>query len=84
MPHEHTHTEVVDESRMWMVCDHAQNAEHYHVMPVYRVVVCDACLEAGPESFELDQCATTCPVCLEDDIGPIDWSRWQGYRVDRN
>ena len=78
------HDHEVDESRMWMVCDHARQADHYHVMPVYRVVVCDSCLEAGPEAFDVGQSATVCPHCLEKDIGRIDWQRWRGYRVDRN
>jgi hypothetical protein len=52
-------------------------------MPDFKMVVCDSCLERGPDAMPQHELKTVCPDCVEQDIGPIDWTRADGYAVAR-
>lgn len=78
MSHEDHET---DGSAMWAACVHLDEVQTWHVMPAHLVCVCEACLELGPDRIEMADLQTTCPRCLEELIGPIDYSL-PGYQVN--
>ena len=81
MPHEH---DTLTESVMWCTCRHVQDAQRYHVLPDFRMVLCDDCVRRGPDSLSMDDLLTECVDCVQDQLGLIDWTRPTGYQVDRH
>jgi len=81
MPHEH---DALTEFDLWCTCVHVRDAQRYRVLPDFHMVLCDDCVRRGPDAMSMDDLMTECLDCLQDQLGPVDWNRPTGYRVDRN